>query len=109
MPQNYSGRFTLIALVLIVFVYAIFPIGTTSPIPNLKPGIDMKGGTSLLYEIKVPPGTPIASNLSTEMMGSLKKRVDPNGVRNLIWRPQGATRLEIQMPASGHEAENEEI
>ncbi|HEX8325304.1 MAG TPA: protein translocase subunit SecD, partial [Tepidisphaeraceae bacterium] len=29
---------------------------------------------------------------------ALKQRVDPDGVRNLIWRPQGATRLEIQMP-----------
>src|ERR1051325_9333297 len=83
MPQNYSGRFTLILMVLAIFLYAIFPIGTNSPKPNLKPGIDMAGGTSLLYEIKVAPGMDVASNLSTDMMESLKKRVDPNGVRNL--------------------------
>ena len=39
-------------------------------------------------------GTP----LSEAVMDALKKRVDPDGVRNLIWRPQGNTRLEIQMP-----------
>ena len=34
-------------------------------------------------------------------MESLKKRVDPLGQRNLVWRPQGNTRLEIQMPLTG--------
>src|ERR1041385_1135439 len=106
MPQNYSSRFTLIFVVLGVFLYAIFPFGTRSPKPNLKPGIDMAGGTSLLYEIKVPEGTTPDPQLAVQVMESLKKRVDPNGVRNLIWRPQGATRLEIQMPASGNEESN---
>ena len=58
----------------------------------------MVGGTSLLYEIKTPPGMQYNPDLANEVMTSLKKRVDPEGVRNLIWRPQGATRLEIQMP-----------
>jgi len=31
-------------------------------------------------------------------MDALKRRVDPNGLRNLVWRPEGGTRLEIQMP-----------
>ena len=49
-----------------------------------------------------PPegGGPVQQNLSEQVMESLKKRVDPNGVMNLIWRPQGPTRLEIQMPTS---------
>jgi SecD/SecF fusion protein len=66
----------------------------------LKPGIDMVGGSSLLYEIKPPEGGPVPPDLAEKVMDSLKKRVDPDGVRNLIWRPQGATRLEIQMPTS---------
>ncbi len=70
---------------------------------HLKPGIDMVGGTSLLYQIKQPEGGYHASSgntLAEDVMESLKKRVDPNGLRNLIWRPQGADRLEIQIPAS---------
>ena len=39
-------------------------------------------------------------------MTALKKRVDPEGVRNLVWRPQGNNRLEIQMPFSGNAEEN---
>jgi len=53
-----------------------------------------------LYEIKVPEGGGSAqgANLADQVMEALKKRVDPDGVRNLVWRPQGNTRLEIQMP-----------
>ena len=79
----------------------------TQPIsfsPDLKPGIDMVGGTSLIYEIKAPEEN-FTGNLADEVMQSLKTRVDPDGVRNLIWRPQG-NRLEIQMPmtAKGKQA-----
>ncbi len=33
-------------------------------------------------------------------MEALKKRVDPLGLRNLVWRPQGNDRIEIEMPLS---------
>src|SRR6185503_8003971 len=109
MPTNYTGRIVLILAVLLVAVYCIIPFPslfdrnlTFGQKLGLKPGIDMVGGVSLLYEIKPPEGgTPTQqSDLTTQVMESLKKRVDPNGVMNLIWRPQGATRLEIQMPTS---------
>jgi SecD/SecF fusion protein len=100
MPTHFTGRVTLILVVLLGALWMIFPGGNVLH-PNLKPGIDMVGGTSLLYEIKVPPGgysTIGGHTLAEDVMESLKKRVDPSGVRNLIWRPQGNTRLEIQMP-----------
>ncbi len=105
MPQNYSGRITLIVAVLLLALISIFPpqsltAPSLSQKLNLKPGIDMVGGTSLLYEIKPPEGTAATADLSERVMEALKRRVDPDGVRNLIWRPQGGNRLEIQMPMS---------
>ncbi|HWB55171.1 MAG TPA: hypothetical protein VG722_13295, partial [Tepidisphaeraceae bacterium] len=108
MPEKYTGRVVLILVVLFAALWAIFPNANVYH-PDLKPGIDMAGGTSLLYEIKVPPGTAPNPRLSEEVMEALKKRVDPNGVRNLVWRPQGADRLEIEMPLTGNEAQNEAI
>lgn len=113
MPTNISGRVTLIAVVLLAALWLIFPnpVKLLNPnVPfgekhNLKPGIDMVGGTSLLYEIKAPPGS-VDSDLAIKVMESLKRRVDPQGIRNLIWRPQGNTRLEIQMPLSGTKGES---
>ena len=99
MPNNYSGRVTVILLVLLGSLWALFPRFDLSR-PDLKPGIDMVGGTKLIYEIKPPEGGRTSEGLAEEVATSLKKRVDPDGVRNLIWRPQGGTRLEIQMPLS---------
>src|SRR5438552_1856107 len=109
MPTNYTGRILLILAVLIISLVAIFPPAslfdthlTIGQKLGLKPGIDMVGGVSLLYEIKPPEGgTPLQGDqIINQVMESLKKRVDPNGVMNLVWRPQGASRLEIQMPTS---------
>src|SRR2546421_852565 len=117
MPTNYTGRVVLILLTLWAALSLIFPsvpgsgfwvfhpTQKVSLSPNLKPGIDMVGGTSLLYEIKQPEGGyhgQAGHTLAEDVMESLKKRVDPDGVRNLIWRPQGQNRLEIQMPLTGN-------
>jgi SecD/SecF fusion protein len=98
MQQKYTGRVIIILAVIAVALWAIFPNGNFRH-PDLKPGIDMVGGTSLLYEIKTSPGQN-TEGLSSKVMEALKKRVDPQGVRNLVWRPQGNTRLEIQIPMS---------
>ena len=114
MQTKYSGRVALIVAVTLFFIGAIFgpvlqeprkvfdPSVPLSQKIGVRPGIDMVGGTSLLYEIRLPEGSQsISGNLSVQMMEALKRRVDPQGVRNLIWRPQSGNRLEIQMPLSG--------
>ncbi len=107
MQQHYAGRVTLILGVIFLALLAIFPPGrlfnpdlSFSEKLNLKPGLDMRGGVSLIYEIKPAEGSLGDPNLAASVMSALKKRVDPNGVLNLIWRPQG-NRLEIQMPLRG--------
>ncbi|MEM8873312.1 MAG: protein translocase subunit SecD [Planctomycetota bacterium] len=98
MPTEVKGRVAAILSVLILAIWAIFPGMFSGDFKsNLRPGIDMVGGTSLLYEIQAPEGAD-TSNLVDQVMAALKKRVDPDGTRNLIWRPQGNRRLEIQMP-----------
>ena len=110
MPQQYSGRLTVVLVVFLGRWRSFFrrcsrscftPKSRSRQWVKLKPGIDMVGGTSLVYQIKRPPGTPADPQLATKVAAALKKRVDPQGVMNLIWRPQGADRLEIQMPNTG--------
>ena len=109
MPTQFTGRIVLILAVVLGALWIIFPKGDLRK-PDLKPGIDMVGGTSLLYEIKQPSGGWQDPNntLANVVMESLKKRVDPQGVKNLIWRPQGDTRLEIQMPLSSTSGESKQ-
>ncbi len=86
----------------IVIVGALVALGFTSMWPigeKIKFGIDLAGGYSLLYEID---DTDLESadkvGLSERVMRVLRERVDPKGVFNLVWRPVGHNRLEIQMP-----------
>ena len=67
------------------------------PSRQLKPGLDLQGGTTLVYQVNVPPGQDDRTVLD-QTIETLQKRVDPNGVMNLIWRRQAGNRIEIQMP-----------
>lgn len=110
MPTTYTNRVLTILLTIWIAASAIYPrvpgslfwfFNMSGPVSfehALKPGIDMAGGTSLTYEIRQPEGGAPDPDLAERVATALKKRVDPNGVRNLLWRPQGSNRLEIQMP-----------
>lgn len=85
-----------------------------------RKGIDLAGGTILVYEVDLEkaqrrqelvektggsaPGDDLSAGLSTEKMQqlaeSLKRRIDPADLRNVIIRPLGNTRIEIILPFS---------
>jgi SecD/SecF fusion protein len=121
MPTNHLGRLTLIAVILFGALACIFPGLVSNPaklfdpnIPladklNLRPGIDMVGGVSLLYEIKAPPGST-ANDLATQMRDKLKQRIDPDNFLNAVWVPDDkSNRLEITIPRTVGSANSEAI
>ena len=91
----------------IVIVGTLVALAFASVYPleqKMKFGIDLAGGYSLLYEIDDTGLSNAAkADLNTRVMRVLKKRVDPKGVFNLVWRPVGRNRLEIQMPRPSDE------
>ena len=100
MNKNLTWKIVLVIVMVLVAAWTLYP-----PNETLKPGIDLAGGTSLIYEIDAQ-GLPAAErkDLSTKMITVLRRRIDPANIQNLIWRPQGATRFEIQMPLASAEA-----
>lgn len=95
--KNLWSKLGLIVLFVGMSIWQVFPWKEDVTYKDrLKQGIDLAGGTSLLFEIDDTgiDRTKLAERVSTV----LKKRVDPQGNRNLIWRPIGSNRLEIQMP-----------
>ncbi|MBN1344595.1 MAG: protein translocase subunit SecD [Phycisphaerae bacterium] len=92
--NNFWWKVLLIGVLLGLAVSQLYP-----PSQRLKGGIDLMGGHSLLYEID-DTGIPAdrRRDLSERVMAILKERVDPKGQRNLVWRPMGSNRLEIQIP-----------
>jgi len=67
---------------------------------DLKPGIDLAGGTTLVYDVLVPDGKD-AESVINDTIAIQKERVDPTGVKNLIWRPEVGNRISITMAQAG--------
>jgi SecD/SecF fusion protein len=83
-----------------VAAWTLFP-----PSKTLKPGIDLAGGTRLIYEIDTHGLTGAEQkDLSHKLITVLRRRIDPANIQNLIWLPQGNTRFEIRMPLASAEA-----
>ena len=83
----------LILAVLALCVWGLYP-----PEKKLKLGIDLRGGTTMIYQVDIPAGTTADSQAEIDsIIAVLQKRVDPTGVRSLLWRRQAGNRIEIQM------------
>jgi len=75
------------------------------PQDKLKLGIDLEGGTSLLYQIDTTGYTPSPGNTAAqEMIRILRQRIDPGNKAGLVWRAHGSDRIEIQMPLATEES-----
>src|SRR5262245_17778015 len=71
---------------------------------GFKLGVDLVGGTRLIYEID-PSRTLPESFRVEQLVGSLKKRIDPADLYNITIRPAGERRVEIILPTGGaHQA-----
>ena len=99
LTQIKPGTILIVVLVALA-IWTLYP-----PQKTLKPGIDLAGGTSLIYEIDTfGLSEAEKENLSQRMITVLRRRIDPANIQNLIWRPQGDDRFEIQMPLTSAEA-----
>ena len=88
----------------IVIVVAVALLNLYPPSETLKPGIDLAGGTSLIYEIDTTDlGPNEQRGLAQNMIPILLKRIDPTHVANIVMRPQGDTCIEIQLPVASAE------
>jgi SecD/SecF fusion protein len=93
MKPNLFTRFAIIIVVIILAVTAL-------KFKPLRGGIDLVGGTDLLYELDLSDHAGVdARELAQRVVDTLKQRIDPQGVKNLIWRVvDNGKRIEIQMP-----------
>src|SRR5262245_9694378 len=71
---------------------------------GFKLGVDLVGGTILVYEVQDPSKLP--ENFDPqELASALKRRIDPTDLYNVTIRPVGKTRVEIILPTGGqHQA-----
>src|SRR5262245_29417238 len=71
------------------------------PKKNLKLGIDLSGGTILVYQIDTSKTTgTVGQTQMSQMVAALSKRINPAGTVDITIRPMGGDRLEIILPAA---------
>ena len=95
---------TLLATGLVIWAYLKDPVNYT----GFKLGIDLSGGTILVYEVDQElskqqsrsgdPGSGGRATADASLAGALKRRIDPSDLRGVVIRPIGESRVEILMP-----------
>lgn len=101
MSRNLVPKMILILVLVAAAALSLYP-----PSKTLKPGIDLAGGTSLIYAIDTEGLSGVEEkDLAQRMITVLRRRIDPANIQNLVWRPQGNTRFEIQMPLASQETQ----
>src|ERR1700730_14279528 len=100
--MNLGYKFALIAGTNAAGLIALCP-----PREKLKLGIDLSGGTILVYEVVKENLDQKTFNMN-ELISTLKTRIDPNGVQEIPIRQIGGNRFEIILPEKSAE-EVEEV
>ena len=96
MMKRFGWKIGVIVAATLLGIAFIWP-----PQKKLKLGIDLSGGTILVYEAE---NLPAGFNMD-ELIAALKKRADPEGVKEIPIRKIGGNRIEIILP----QASNEEV
>ncbi len=66
---------------------------------KIKLGLDLRGGSELLYRVRVEPGEE-RPRLTQEVIDILKKRIDPKGIMEYRIQEQGLHRILVQVPGA---------
>ncbi|MHC4111208.1 MAG: protein translocase subunit SecD [Planctomycetota bacterium] len=99
MGKNLMPKIIVITVLVVWAGLTLYPPGK-----KLKPGPDLGGGTSLIYQIDTQGLEEHEKrDLAPRTIKVLRRRIDPANIQNLIWQPQGSTRFEIKMPLASAE------
>jgi len=82
MNKNLTWKIVLIIVLIVLAAWTLYP-----PNKTLKPGIDLAGGTSLIYEIDTHGLQETEKkDLAQRMITVLRRRIDPANIQNLASR-----------------------
>jgi SecD/SecF fusion protein len=93
--KKFGRPFALIGLTTLLGLAAMWP-----PKERIKLGIDLSGGTILVYQAKESDRPGFSMD---ELIGALKKRINPEGTKDIVIRKVGGDRVEIILPKASTE------
>ncbi|MBW3539640.1 MAG: protein translocase subunit SecD [Planctomycetes bacterium] len=66
-------------------------------------GIDLAGGTNLVFQIAETPDKPITGDVMDQMVAAVSRRINPSGTEEVTVRQVGGDRIEIIIPGADPE------
>ena len=64
----------------------------------IKKGIDLGGGTNLVYQVVQIPSEPLTNEVMGRVVAAVTKRINPAGTKEIIVRQVGQDRVEVIIP-----------
>lgn len=99
MKHNLGFRFTIIAVVVgFLGLMAYLGVGRE----RLELGIDLKGGSELIFQFDFEEGTN-KKDLLTEGISVIQERIDGYGLKDIVLQPIGDDRFAVQISAKDKE------
>ena len=93
-PQ-YTRRVAIVVFTVLVAVAGLIPLSK-----SFRPGIDLSGGTILVYQIEQPAPADFDVN---KMVSALYDRINPAGLMDVAIRGTGKDQVEIILPRAAPE------
>lgn len=97
--KDWGMRFgiSLFALVLGLAPFVAALIGGKPMNEVIRLGIDLKGGTNMVFQVK-GEGKTITNEVMDKMVGAVGKRINPSGTEEITVRQVGQDRIEVIVP-----------
>ncbi len=94
---------TFVLVLTLSLIWSVWPLNK-----SLRLGKDLRGGVSLVYSVKMPPDAQPELVLK-QVIDVLKQRVNPTGVLDISFVPQGRDRIEVVMPLPGSDVRQKQL
>jgi SecD/SecF fusion protein len=102
--KEYGGKLSLIAFTIAMALSPFLNAWTRgqSFMDALDLGIDLAGGTNLVYELgeKQSDQEDISDNLMQRMVAAVTRRINPSGTKEIVVRQVGRDRVEVIVPGT---------
>lgn len=74
---------------------------------GIRLGIDLAGGTNMVFKVQPEEGKELTSEVMDKMVGAIGKRINPSGTSEITVRQVGADRLEVIVPGKDQQTVTE--
>lgn len=74
---------------------------------TVRLGIDLAGGTNMVFQVMEEEGKPITDEVMDKMVGAVGKRINPSGTEEITVRQVGRDRIEVIVPGEDPQTVNE--